>query len=922
MLQDNRGLLWFGTEDGLNRYDGNTFLILRHDPWNPGTLSNNNITCLLEQSGGILWIGTEKGLNRLDRNTMTLSRFPMPLDSTGSWGYLHIACLYLDSQYRLWIGTRSGLYCYHTLSSQWRRPEQPEACQGRLGREDITSILADSSGNLWVGTDENGLYRCVRTNPDSGIFSSDRFLASPSVFSGLSSDRITALTLDTRGHLWIGTYDQGLCCLDPDDSEKPIRTFRHSPDDPSTLSHNSVLSVSQDRNGVLWVGTENGLNRLDPGRKKFIRYFKSPGDPSSLNNDNIWAIMEDRSGVLWFGTDNGLNKWDRREKLFTHIRHDPSNPRSLSNNYIWGFCEDSSGYIWIATNGGLNQWDRTANRFYHHLHDPEDPKTISNNYILTVFTDREGKVWVGTNGSGLDRMVPSTVHGGPPAFINYAPDPENPCGLKSAYPMTICQDHQGTFWMGTFDRGICRMIPGRNPEDSPSFQHFVHEPGNPKSLPVNRIYALYEAPSEPGVLWAGTDGGGLTRIRLDSLSLNPVDYRHYQVNISDPHTISSNYVMAILEARSGDFWVGTYGGGLNHLDRETGHFTHYTVDNGLSNNVVYVIQEDHEGFLWLSTNKGLSRFHPETRAFMNFSLEDGLQDFEFNSGAALTCRNGDLLFGGINGFNTVRPRQIRPYSYIPPVVFTGLKLFNHPVPVGESQNDHFSLPRSISETKVLDLSHKQDVLTLEFAALSYVCPEQNAYAYIMENFETEWNFVGNRRFAPYSHIPPGEYIFRVRAANHDGIWNTAGASLIIHIHPPFWQTVWFRLLAAGSVIILVLLGIRIRTQTLRRRNRLLEERIQIRTSDLRKTNTELTKTLDQVKTLEGLLPICAYCKKIRDDSGYWQQVETYISRRTDAQFSHGYCPECYQKLCRELGLEEKEGGFGEINRNSGEIEFQ
>jgi len=429
--------------------------------------------------------------------------------------------------------------------------------------------------------------------------------------------------------------------------------------------------------------------------------------------------------------------------------------------------EDRSHILWIGTHGGgLNRLDPETGRITRYLTDPNDSESINNNALRTIFEDRDGMLWIGTYGSGLD-----------------------------------CLDRE---------TGV--------------FSHYTSALQDPASLSNDIIRVIFEDEDETGeLLWIGTEGGGLNRFDRSSGT-----FRCYRNIPADPTSLSEDHVFSIHETSDGMLWIGTFAGGLNRFDRRNEVFTSYTTKNGLPSNAVYGILEDDQGNLWLSTNNGLSRFNPRTESFTNYDARDGLQSNEFNGGAYYRSRSGEMFFGGINGLNAFFPEQITDNPHTPPVVITDFQMFNKSVMVGAEINNSVILTRPITDTASLRLSYQENFFSFEFAGLHYVAPEQNQYAYMMAGFDKEWNYVGNRRFATYTNLPPGDYTFKVKAANSDAVWNEEGVSLQIAVTPPFWQTGWFRLAVLALLVTIIVTVHHLRTKAIRFRNLRLRQELRVR----------------------------------------------------------------------------------------------
>lgn len=776
ILQDSKGFMWFGTQDGLNKYDGYNFKVYRPDPENPFSLSENNITALCEDRDGNLWIGTiSGGLNKFDREKETFIHYRnIPGDLTSlAIDFISVICE--DRLGNLWIGTPGGgLDKFNPGTGAFVHYRYREDDPGSLSSNVINTLCKDSAGLLWVGTGNNGLNEF---DPRTGT--SKHYRADPADPHKLNSDTITSLCEDHDHKLWVGT-NNGLHRLDRQTGT--FTRFISDPDEPFSLSHNNILSLYEDHSGVLWVGTIEGLNRLDREKAQFIRYRYDANDPTALSHDTILSIYENRSGILWVGTSGGgLNKFDRQGNAFVTYRADPDKPDSISHDFVYSFYEDLDGILWIgAFGGGLNRMDPKTGKTTVYRNIPNVPGSLSTDYIFCVLVDRGGIVWIGTQGAGLDRWVPGTG-----TFIHYRNIPQDHTSLSNNTVRVLYDDRDGVLWLGTFGGGLNRLD-----RETGKFSTLRNIPGDPTSLGDNNIRSLYE--DRQGTLWIGTNNSGLNKFDRQTEK-----FTRYTRGLNDPTSLANNIIGVIYEDRAGNLWIGTLGGGLNLMDRDTGTFTHFREKHGLPNDVVYGILEDDHGFLWLSTNMGISRFDPRARTFKNYNVRDGLQSNEFNGGAFYKGRDGRMYFGGVKGFNAFYPHQITDNPHVPAIVLTDFLVFNRPAAVGPGA----PLQMQISEAREIKLSYKENAFSFEFVALDFTIPEKNRYAYRLEGFDIDWVYTtSDKRFAAYTNLSPGEYIFRVKGSNNDGVWNEAGTSIKIIIKPPVWRTWWFQLLVALAVL--------------------------------------------------------------------------------------------------------------------------
>lgn len=811
--------MWFGTEDGLNKYDGYTFTIYKHDPDNPSTISDNSIQTLFEDSHGTIWVGTAWGLNRLDPKTETFTR------------YLH-------------------------------DPENLLSLNGTV----VSAIVEDPSGNLWVGTEE-GLNRLVAS--DNSFVHYQHY---PDRRNSLCSNLVTALTVDPKMGLWVGTSD-GLDFYDSQTDQ--FIHYRNDPQNIRSLSSNKILSLFIDHYGLLWVGTEDeGINRLNTANGTFIRYQSRPGNPYSLVSNDIRAIFEDSKDRLWVGTRKALHLLDRAEDYFLHYQHDPKDPYSLSNDYILSLFEDRSGVFWIGTfSGGLNKYNQTSDRFMLYQYQPGVPNSLSDNIVNAIFEDQEGVVWVGTMDGGLNRLDSETS-----SFKAYINNPLDTSTLGSNDVRAILQDRSGILWVGTYGGGLNRFNP-----DTGRFQRFLHSADNHNSLSDNRVISLYE--DRRGNLWIGTYEGG-----LDLLDRSTGGFRHFQtstdqptslagkqvrviyedlkgrlwigteegVNVMDPETyqfthyrndlknrnsLSNDRVMSFYETPDGMMWIGTMLGGLNRFDPNNRTFRHFTQKNGLPNDSIFAILPDYEGNLWLSTNIGLSRFNPVTETFRNYDFRDGLQSNEFNPGAYFRNKRGTLYFGGVKGFNVFDPRNLVDNPIAPPVVITAFKKFNQ---IEE---------KDLTEGQEIILSYQDNFISFEFAALDYSTPNKNQYAYKLEGFDRDWVYAGTRRYTSYTNLKGGDYIFRVKGANKDGVWNEAGTSVRIRVTPPIWERSWFSVSVFVVIIGSVAGALLLRVRRVQEEQRKLEGLVRERTAQIERSAAEIERRRQVAEGLREILAV-------------------------------------------------------------------
>ena len=757
ILQDSQGFMWFGTESGLNRYDGYDFEQFRQERGNPAALNNDFIYDLAEGPDGTLWIATKGGgLSAYDPGRGDFRNYRHESDDPGSIAGNFARAVLADKDGTVWVGLRDGgLDRFDPRTETFTHVELGEATT-------VVALHIDATGILWVGSDQ-GLYAL---DPADGSFTSYRHDAGNE--SSISEDLVRSVYEDSAGNLWVGTQSGGLNRLDRETGH--FERFLHDPENPDSLSTERVTAIFEDSDNRLWIGTARGLNLLNVASGRFVRYHNNTGDASSLGSDAITSIFQDRSGILWVGTlTGGVSKWNPRTWGLGLRNASDLAASDESSPVVTSFATEGGDTLWIGTFGeGLLRLDRREASVTRYRHDPSDPDSISDDRVMALMLDRDGVLWIGTMLGGVNRFDPSTGEN-----RRYTHDPVNARSLGANGVMSIFQDSRGAVWVGTFGGGFSVYDATTD-----SFSGSAAIAANGTALSASRITSFTE--DGHGNVFIGTDAGGLHLFDRDTRTLTQFLY-----DADDPSSLSSDTIYSLHTDASGTVWIGTNGGGL---DRVTGssrvpariQFSNLSQKDGLPNDVIYGVQTDDSGRVWLSTNYGISQFNPATGAVKNLHRKDGLQSEEFNFGAHHRSATGELYFGGISGYNVFNPDSLKTSALIPPVVLTGFFKSNDP-----TKSD---LPEHLEDG--IEISYQDDNISFEFAALDFAAPEQNRYSYKLEGFDREWIDLGHRRRVTYTDLDDGNYLLRVRAANSDGIWNETGIALPLRVTPAPWDTWW------------------------------------------------------------------------------------------------------------------------------------
>lgn len=812
-LRDSKGYLWIGTQDGLNKYDGQKITILKNNPFETNSLSNNNIQCIFEDRSHNIWIGTNVGLNLYDRKADAIKRISPNSNIKNSNINIieadnRIYSIVEDSKGNIWYSTLYSLFRWNPLKRNFTKYNIPRK-ENNSKMITINSIICDNKGFLWFGTQDDKIWRLNLTTLQFDSFTYP-FLSSTSIIEKI-------IVQDKSGMIWIGTDGKGLISFNPD--TKRFKQYTALGDGKGTNGP-FIHSLFLDENHYLYISVDlGGINRLDLQSGVFEYCVVDEKNENGLNSNGVRTIYKDYEGILYAGTSvAGANIFNPNKYRFKTYRHNANN-NSLIYNVVFKFFEDSKGLIWIGTDGGgLSVFDPIRKSFKNYQYNAADPYSISRNTVLAITEDKNQDIWLGIWGSGMNRFDRKTGR-----FFHYSPNPDDPRAISFNTIWDLITDENGNIWISYNWRGIdvYNTHKGviqkyRSDSTDPNFycpemtNRFIHQNNGKIGFATQKGYYIWDGISNKlspvGIL----EGFDLNDVCLDK---------------------NSNY------------WAGTANNGLI-IVKPDGKADKYNESNGFPSNSISGILEDSHGNIWVLTSSGLAEFFGQSGKFHFFNFFDGLQGKQFTSFARLKAKDGNFYIGGFNGFNVFTPEQIKQSSYSPPVYIDEFKIFNEPVSIDSL---HSPLKQSIAETKEIVLTYKQSVFSFGFTALNFTSPENVIYAYKMEGYDEKWNYTNfSLRNISYTNLDPGEYTFMVKATNNDGVWNETPTSIKITIKPPFWKTWWFKILTTILIAGAIISMYRIRINQLKHQKSILTQKVKERTAELHEANILLEENQEEI----------------------------------------------------------------------------
>jgi ligand-binding sensor domain-containing protein/serine phosphatase RsbU (regulator of sigma subunit) len=832
ILQDSKGFMWFGTQEGLNRYDGYNFKVFKRDPQNPNSIAGNFIYTLFEDKNGIIWIGTNgNGLDAYNPALETFTHYANNPENGKSISDNAVRVIYQDHKNRLWFGTDRGLNLFDEKTKTFTRFIHNNNDEHSLSGDQVYSIIEDNQKNLWVSTYENGLnlfdeskrqfLNYQTTQEYANAFYPKSFSSDPESVEQMRQVRVIKLLPD--GNFILGTDGAGLEVFNPS-TRRFIGAYYPSADSTSLLNDKRIFDIKTDSNGQIWLATyKGGVNVLSSDFKTSQYYVANDKDPFAIKSNSIRCIYSDAQGNIWLGSNGfGIDVYFKQTSLITHIRKSERpevGDNTLRSNAVFSILEDSEGFLWIGTlGGGVSQYNPKTGNYIHH---PE-LSTATNNSVLSLFEDRRGRIWVGTYGEGINvwdkktktiKNIQTTYTRGDGTILCITEEPAT-----------------GAIWFGTYGGGIFRVDP-----QTDSITRLSSDDG----LSTEIIFSVYF--DQTGTMWMGGKGGGL--MKRDPRTERITVYKN------DPKktSLSNNIISFITSDKKGDMWIGTTNG-LNRLNPKSETFWVYYEKDGIASDNIYAALQDNQGLIWLSHNKGISSFNPNAEGlvhFNNYGTPEGVQPGEFNQGAWFKSRSNTLFFGGQNGLNIIDPKSIVRSQNKSLVQIISYQRFGNEV----------KLDSTISSKRFIEVSWKENDFQFEFFSTNLIAPSKNMFQYYLEGFNTSWSVPSTNHFATYTNLSGGNYVFHVRTIGADGRPASEETVLYIRIRPPFWRTYWFYALCGILTAVSIFVFIRLRTSAIQKENKILEARVEERTHELAQKNKDITSSIQYAQRIQvAMLP--------------------------------------------------------------------
>jgi ligand-binding sensor domain-containing protein/signal transduction histidine kinase len=809
LAEDSYGFIWIATADGLCRFDGYSFKVFRNSEEHERGLTSNWVTALLPLENGDLWVGTEEGLVYFESRSEKFTQVHKELKIKATY----ISKILPDGNGNLWIGTKSGLY-FITADRNVTHYKPIKGDPTSLSQESIFDLLLDKQNRLWVSTSKGGLNLLLPDKKSFRVFRND-----PRNPASISSDFLRKMITMPDGKILVGTSDRGFNVLDPVTFD--FTNFNHDPADVHSISSTSAFSFLLDSQKRLWIGTwSSGLNIFDLSTGRATRFMNNPDDPYSIPNNAIRCMLQASTGDIFIGTDNGgIARFNSRDQQMVRYQHNTRDENSLFTNLIKSVYEDDDGVLWIGTtHGGLNKYDPRTEKFTVYLKPDNTQDGRARGTIWSISPGSENILWLGTS-RGVAKFNKLTG-----MCVFYEPDDRKPEGLSANNVLKVLEDGKGSVWIGTWYGGLNRLDI-----NSGEFEHFFGNENDSLALPSNNITDIHK--DKKGRIWVATEG---------SFNLFNAENRTFS-----RIPLGKASVLMIAEDNKGVFWLAS-SEGLIRYNPETEQIEVIQERNGLSGNLANTVLMDAEDWIWVGSNKGIDRYNPITGEVFHYDVSDGLAGNDTESRACFRSKSGKLYFGGSEGLTEIDPQKLITNKIKPRIQLTNLLLFNQSVPI----SDTTVLTQSLHTTQTLSLDYTNYIFALEFSALSFGQADRNQYSYKLEGFDKDWVTTGyDDRKAVYTNVPPGEYTFRVKASNNDGVWNEEGVELKITIIPPWWKTWWARAIFYTVLIGFVLIFLQVRLSVIKHQKHVLEEQVRLRTAEVVQQKEEIQSQAERLQEL-------------------------------------------------------------------------
>ncbi len=772
MLKDRQGLMWFATDDGLNKFNGTNFTVYRHKPGDSTSLRANEVLALHEDKAGNLWVGTSGGgISLYDRSRDRFINYPERENIPGFPANAVIRGICSDYLGKIWIAQFQSPYLLDPVTNRLSKMELIPSGKVPPPKLTLFCVFEDSRHRMWVGTDQ-GLFEYIRAMHSFRQFRHDSTNGSDPL-----NDKVKALVEDKGGRLWVGT-EGGLCTLQEGAPE--FTSYRKTDSTDPVLGRQTINAIALDKDGMLWIGSVEGLHIMDPRTGHSRPYLPDPTNMHSLTSKTIRSIYIDNEGIYWIGTyRGGINKYDKNLNLFNLKLSDGYQENAMKSTVVTSFVEIDTAHLWVGTDGGGIYDFNPRSESLRPIDLRIDGRIVNNLMVLALKMTRGKKLYAGTFGNGLIVMDPSTRK------TRQLKMGKGLYDLNSNDIYSVKEDSKGQIWLGTNGGGV-NVLNGDK-----VIARFTPHPTavKDKALPVNGYIRAIEEDAD-GNIWIGSHGSGLAVYHPQTGAFTVYNQHN--------SALPSDKIYALLLDSRGIMWIGTYGGGLSVFDKGSGRFSNYSERDGLQNSTIYQLVEDAQGRIWASTNTGVSCLDRQTRSFRNFTSYNGIPNANFVHASGIRLASGELFFGGLQGFNYFNPADLTTNRNVPTVVMTDLKIANKSVVPG----DQSPIKEQISVAREIRLDYKQN-FALSFVALNYTLPKENHYAYKLEGFDKDWIYNDGMNTAYYTNLDPGEYTFHVKASNNDGVWSATDNSIRIYVKPPFWRTLYAYLfyLLVGAVLL-------------------------------------------------------------------------------------------------------------------------